>query len=133
MIIASPYLSSPEPSIRSAAVTALRWVPNRRRSKIICSTLARDGSAAVREAAAEALSNVPPTGETVATLRSALTRDQVASVRAAAMESIWPARSKYPNVLTTVRSVAKHDPSGEVRKAAARLLERATSLSHEVP
>lgn len=83
--------------------------------------------------ASEDLRNVPPTNETVATLRCALTGDQVASVRAAALESIWLARSKYPNVLTSVRSVAKHDPSEDVRKAATRLLERAISLRHEVP
>ena len=130
MSAAGPYLKSSNSSIRSAAVTALRWVPDRRRSKIICSTLVRDGSAEVRVAAAEALSNVPPTDATVATLRSALTGDQVSSVRAAALESIWLARSKYPSVLISVRNVAKHDQSEDVRKAATRLLERANSPRH---
>ncbi|MHB8636016.1 MAG: HEAT repeat domain-containing protein [Fimbriimonadaceae bacterium] len=127
-VIARPYLKSGDPSLRSAAVTALRWVPGSRPPALICTALAGDGSSDVREAAAEALSYVSPTAKIVEALHRALGHDASATVRAAALGSIWLARSKFPKVLGYVAGTAQSDPSREVRKTAKKLLASQRSV-----
>ena len=123
---ALPYLASPDSTIRSAAITALRWVPDARAPTLIAKALVVDRSPEVRDAAARALGYVAPNKTTVAALRGALRGDAEAQVRESALESLWQARTAFPAVIADIREAATKDHAEEVRKAAKALLDRAS-------
>lgn len=116
------YVESPRPELRSAACTALRWMPDKTVARILTGRLSEDKDASVRFAAAGALRFLPATTAIVEALCRVATHDTDAQVRQASLASAWPAHKGFATVVTSAKTMAAKDASEENRKLAKKLL-----------
>jgi HEAT repeat protein len=114
-------LVDPSADVRSAAATALRWVPSPDADAALARLLLSDREPGVRLAAALALSFRSPTAAGFEAERVGFARDSNEAVRVRALIDIWMVHSFFPQARTIVRSATK-DPSANVRKTATELI-----------
>ena len=120
-----PFLASPDVSIRSEAVDALRLVPGDEPQALLCQALASDATPNIRGEAALMFEFRTPNATSFAALKAALQSDKTESVRAAVVGALWKGREHYAEAISLIQAVAKHDPSKELRGAAQDLLNSA--------
>lgn len=113
-------LSSHDIELRSAAVTALRFVADDRVDALIATTLLRDPAERVRRSAVFAAS-FRSLLIFLGPLRQAVQADTDAGVRLDIV-SVLGRSLALPGVLELLSSIAARDPSPDVRRAAAVLL-----------
>jgi hypothetical protein len=119
----SPYASSASPVLRAAAMDAMRGIPLPAVDGALRQALAGDGDAKVRREAAFALGFRPPDPADFAAEKTALAADQDAQVRAALVGDLAKLTGPFPEARALIQSAADNDPSEDVRKAAASLLQ----------
>jgi HEAT repeat protein len=117
----SPYLSDPEPALRQDAVLALRWIPLAAADSALATALERDSDTNVRQQAAAAIGQRPPTPSTYDALTAAFAHDADDVVRGRCLFDIWRVRAQEPTATALVES-ALHDRSAAIRDQARLLL-----------
>lgn len=113
-------LSAGGEELRSAAVTALRFITAEAVDGLIAATLRGDPSVRVRRSAVFAASFRPPL-LMLPVLQQAVLRDPEARVRSEIVPVLGRSLS-LPGVVSTLQALAKNDADAEVRQAAAALL-----------
>ncbi|HEX3918564.1 MAG TPA: HEAT repeat domain-containing protein [Caulobacteraceae bacterium] len=121
--IIAPYAASPSPVLRAAAMDAMRAIPLPDVDPLLRAALAGDADAKVRLEAAFALGFRPASPELFAAERAALAADQDADVRAALVSDLAKLAAAFPEALALLQTSAANDPSEDVRKTAANLLQ----------
>jgi hypothetical protein len=116
------FVADPAPAVRSTAVLALRWIESGKADTLLTKALSSDPDPAVRLEATFALSFREPTPYTFQAQKRAFLEDQAVMVRLAALENLWNVHKSFPEVRRLVKQSAAHDPSKEVRKAAAEIM-----------
>jgi len=114
--------SSKESSLRSAAVSGLRWIDSEEVDRILSEFLTLDPEPSVRRAAVFALKFRKITSATYNAQKEAFLHDKSILVRLSVMKNLWEVHNNYPEVLDLIKKAAKSDPSKEVRKAASDIL-----------
>jgi HEAT repeat protein len=114
-------LVDPSAAVRSAAVTALRWVPSPDADSALSRALTSDPDPEVRSSAALSLSFRSPTAGGFEAEHTAFARDSSDEVRIRALMDIWMARVSFPQARAIVRAAMK-DQSNNVRRTATQLL-----------
>jgi HEAT repeat protein len=115
---AQSALSNEDPTVRMAAVTALRFVPLPVADELIAQTLASDTDFDVREEAAEATS-YRALDLHLAGLSRALQKEPMASVRLEIVRVLLQKSRSTPAAMELLRRAAESDASAEVRALAA--------------
>jgi hypothetical protein len=120
-----PLLEHSEPSIRGAAVEAVRLMPGAEADRVIAERLQREGDYSALRAAVNATKTRLPSAFLAAALAdlTGRTQDSQARYRAVLVLTDWLPR--VPEIGETLRSVASSDPSPDVRSIAAAALEKA--------
>jgi HEAT repeat protein len=118
----SRYMADRSPVLRARAVAALRWIDDPRVDPWLTRALQRDPAPEVRREAAGALGFRTPTAKTVAVQKQAFRTERNESVRLAILSNLGRAQEAFPALKAVLRNAAAHDPSPNVRKAAASLL-----------
>lgn len=113
-------LTGGDDELRSAAVTALRFIAAEPVDALIAATLLRDPSLRVRRSAVFAAS-FRPLLALLPALRQAALGDAEAAVRSEIVPLLGRSLA-VPGVLELLQAMASRDPSPEVRRAAAALL-----------
>jgi len=118
-----PYLVDPDPSVRLAAVQALRRMDSPDAQTLIAERLERDETSKVRVAALEAASF----GAGSPTLRDAVARTATSAGDAhSRLEAVRLLRQwlpRYPGLRATLERAAKDDTEPKVREAAQAALD----------
>jgi HEAT repeat protein len=108
--------------VRAAAASALRFIEGDQAEAMLLQTLKADPDAAVRCAAIAAFRYRPMSKEAFGDNRDAMRSDKSVEVRLAALNLLWEARQRFPEVISLVEAVAANDQIREIREAAGRLL-----------
>jgi hypothetical protein len=108
--------------IRSAAVDALRNIPQPQVDPLLRHILLADAEAQVRLEAAFALGFRKTSLESFNAQKKAFAAEADDKVRGALLDNLAKMRKKFPEVLAILTGAAKDDPSEYVRKEAAGLL-----------
>ncbi|MGA3162029.1 MAG: HEAT repeat domain-containing protein [Terracidiphilus sp.] len=116
------YAASTDPSLRGAALSAMRFLVDGEAEEMLIAALGSDPESTVRLQAAEAISFRAMTPHSFDALKSALANDADSMVRLRAMSDLWEARDRFPQAVEAVTDASLHDASPEVRKAAGDLL-----------
>jgi hypothetical protein len=116
------YAGDRERYVRAAAATALRHFDDARSDAVLASLLG-DADANVRVEAAAAFQSRPIGNASFERLSSLALNDPDATVRGAAVQSLWSARLARPEVRTIVAHVASGDANGRVRATAQRAID----------
>jgi HEAT repeat protein len=116
------YLRDPEPTLRAAAASALRWIPPGEADRLLLTALASDADADVRLEAAIALGLRATEGANFAVQKQVFFADGDVKVRLAVLRNLWKARESFPEARRLVREAAAKDTAAAVRKAAAEII-----------
>ena len=119
----SPFVQSQDPEFRSAAITALRFVPGADGERPILHSLSDDQESSVRNSAIFALGFRESNEGIFAALIVAFRVDKEESVRRAALEQLWSWRQKSPAILTVIQAIGSDDPSAEIQKRCSELIQ----------
>jgi len=116
------FVSDHSPVLRSAAISALRFVDSEEADDLLISALNSESDPEVRLKAAFSLSYREMNRATFDAQRKSFEADADERVRVSLLDNLWKARQSFPEVVDVVRQAAAKDASKEVRKAASQLL-----------
>ncbi|HTQ39976.1 MAG TPA: HEAT repeat domain-containing protein [Pirellulales bacterium] len=119
------YLANPDPQLRGAAAWAMRWIDSPQVDPLLTKVLLDDPQATARLEAVRAFRFREKSAANLAVQASALAKDADPEVRVELLNNVWEARPSFPQARQLVEKAAADDPSEDVRKAAAKLLEDA--------
>jgi HEAT repeat protein len=108
--------------LRSAALSALRFVDSTEADDLLISALSTDSDAEVRVKAAFSLSYREMNKATFNAQKKSFEADLDERVRLSVLDNLWKARQSFPEVVHLVQQAAATDGSKEVREGAAKLL-----------
>ena len=116
-------LGDPSVDVRAAAVSSLRLIDAPEVEPALLRALAADPAEPVRRQAVSALQNREMTQTAFDVQASALLKDDSANVRMRLLRTMADVLTRYPKARAVIREVAEKDPSEDIRKAAAGILE----------
>jgi len=116
------FVANSSPSLRSAAVSGLRWIDSSEADTLLAKILISDREISVRLEAVFALSFRPLVPKTFQAQEKAFLEDEAAIVRLSILKNLWQVQKEFPEVRQLVKQAAMNDSSEEVRKAAADIL-----------
>jgi hypothetical protein len=116
------FLADRSPILRASAAAALRFIDDARVDARLTRCLAGDPAPEVRGEAAGALGFRVPTAATLAAQQRAFRAERAEGVRLAILSNLGRAETAFPRLRDWIQGTAAHDPSPNVRKAAANLL-----------
>jgi HEAT repeat protein len=119
----APYATSASPVLRAAAMDAMRTIALPQADPILRRALATDADPRVRLEAAFALGFRNPDADLFAAEKAALAGEQDTQVRTALLNDLAKLVGVFPEARTVIKAAADNDPSDDVRKAAADLLQ----------
>jgi len=119
--------SDPDPSVRAAAIRALRFQTNPLASSAVREALTHDSSEEVRRAALFAAEFLPAAALVDAVVAVART-DSDHALRGEAMRVLAKMARTEPEALQALTDLASQDPDPQVRELANSLLDRATRI-----
>lgn len=121
-----PYLTSASPSLRIAAVQALRLMRNPRVTELLTDRLLHDRDQAVRRAAAQSASEQPPSEGLITAMQNAVTSDPDTKVRTILLETLVQRVPDRPELKTALELVLHEDAKASLRRRADEGLRRNT-------
>lgn len=120
--VVEPFTQNQDAALRSAAVTALRNIPDVRVTSILMQILEKDADENVRLEAAVALGLREMTPESFNVQKAVFAKDSAVKVRLAILNTLWQAREAYPEVAAIVKKAAENDSHKDVKETATKLL-----------
>lgn len=114
--------SDPSPKARGAALMAMRLIDTKDADQALFGALASDPDFSVRRAAASSLGFREMTDSRFRAQKSAIKKEEEASIRITLLNNLWSAREAFPATFEIVEEAAENDPSPDIRDYAARLL-----------
>lgn len=116
------FAEHPSSSLRSVAVSGLRWVDSEEADDWLARVLTSDEEASVRLEAVFALSFRKLSPETFQAIKKALLGDQATMVRLSILKNLLQPLDDSPDVRRLIKQAAEKDPSPEVRRAASDIV-----------
>jgi hypothetical protein len=120
-----PFLRSPSPELRDAAIPALRLIPGERPDQLLAA-LAVSSDEAARKLAVQAMGHREPSPALLAALEDRARRDAEPSIRTQVALTLGMFLPGAPQALPLLRWQAEHDVDPSVRKAASAQLDGGT-------
>jgi HEAT repeat protein len=115
-------VNDPDPSVRSAAVGALRYIHGDEVDALLVTAMLRDPEAEVRAAAIEAVQYRPLSPALLEAGQSVLQNEKEPQLRSAVVSWFAPNLFKVPALVAVLRAVAASDPDENVKRAAESAL-----------
>jgi HEAT repeat protein len=127
----APFVNDHAPSIRAAALDAVRSIPLARVDAVLTHALSSDPDPKVRLEAAFALGFRKAGDKSFATQEKALLTDSDEKVRGAVINNLAKMQKQFPTVRRLIQQAAENDASEYVRETAAGVLQIMTQASNQ--
>jgi len=119
-----PFISSPDASVRLAAIEATRLMDDPAVDGFISGPMAKDGDAGVRRAAVQVAARRPPSAPLAAALTEAALHEADSAIRQQAVELLGRWLAKDAKLRGVLEKIAANDGRPEIREAAKQALQK---------